>query len=108
MSTKKSTKAKSSKKSSDPLIGKYVVCRCVSAGVHAGYLVSQESDVVLLRASRRLYYWRARNGIALNGVAAYGLDQGSKIDSTVSLVRLTGVIETILCTPEAGRSIREY
>jgi len=33
----------------DILAGKYVICRCNSAGVHAGELVSQEGDVALLK-----------------------------------------------------------
>lgn len=91
---------------SDPLEGKYVICRCYSAGVHAGYLVSQNGDNVLLRESRRLWNWKAQSGIALSGVATNGLASGCKIDSVVSLIRLTGVIETIVCADKAKETIQ--
>lgn len=89
----------------DILAGKYVICRCNSAGVHAGELVSQEGDVALLKDSRRLWSWKAKKGVALSGVAVNGLASGVKIDSTVELIRLTGVIETIVCTDVAKESI---
>ena len=38
----------------DPMIGKYCICRCYSAGVHAGVVVTQVGDVVQLAQSRRL------------------------------------------------------
>lgn len=91
----------------DPLEGMYVICRCVSAGVHAGELVQQDGDVALLKDARRLWSWSAKKGVALSGVAAHGLKAGSKIDSTVSLIRLTGVIETIACTLISRSSINE-
>ena len=91
---------------SDPLVGRYVICRCKSAGVHAGELVNQEGDVVLLKASRRLWSWKAKKGVALSGVAENGIASESKIDSCVSLIRLTGVIETIACSVIGQESIQ--
>lgn len=93
-------------KQQDPLVGKYVICRCYAAGVHAGELVSQEGDIALLKDSRRLWNWKAKSGVALSGVAANGIAPGCKVDSAVALIRLTGVIETILCTEGAQESIR--
>ena len=37
-----------------------------------------------------------------------GLDSGCKVDSEVALIRLTGVIETILCNKDSEVSIRGY
>lgn len=91
--------------SNDVLQGKYVIVRCYSAGVHAGTLVQQDKDVVLLKDARRLWNWKARQGVALNGVAAHGIQSGCKIDESVDLVRLTGVIETISATEVAKESI---
>ena len=34
---------------SHPFTGRYVICRCYSAGVHAGELVSQDGDLVILK-----------------------------------------------------------
>lgn len=91
--------------SSDPLAGQYVIVRCYSAGVHAGEVVKQEGDIAILKNSRRLWSWKAKEGVALNGVAKHGIASGCKIDEEVALVRLTGVIETILATAVAKESI---
>ena len=92
----------------DPLVGKYVIVRTFSAGVHAGTLVSQEKDVVLLADSRRLWDWKAKQGVALSGVAQFGLAPDCKIDSINPLIRLTNAIETILASDSARVSINEY
>lgn len=92
----------------DPMAGKYVICRCQSAGVHAGVLLYQAGDVVMLADSRRLWYWKAKEGIALSGVAQNGLAAGSKVDSMNPEIRLTGVIETIPCSEAAKESIHGY
>lgn len=80
-----------------PFVGQYVICRCYSAGVHAGTLVSVDGDKVILRDSRRLWYWRAKAGLALSGVAQHGLAEDSKIDTMNPSIYLTGVIEIIPC-----------
>lgn len=89
---------------SDPFVGKYVICRCHSAGVHAGELISQKGDVVSLKNSRRLWQWIAADGIALSGVAQHGL-KGGKLDVVNPIIRLTGVIEIIPCTEKSKESI---
>ena len=87
-----------------PFVGRYVILRCYSAGVHAGYLVSQTGDQAVLRDARRLWSWKAKAGVALSGVAVHGL-AGGKIDTLVTEIALTGVIETIPCTDVARESI---
>lgn len=87
-----------------PFVGKYVICRCYSAGVHAGWLVSQFGDQAILRDARRLWSWRAKAGVALSGLAVNGL-AGGKIDTLVPEIALTGVIETIPCSDIARESI---
>ena len=90
----------------DPMVGQYVICRCYSAGVHAGVLVSQVGDVVVLKDSRRLWSWTAKDGIALSGVAQNGIKKDkSKVDTLNPLIRLTGVIETIPTSLAAQESI---
>lgn len=88
-----------------PFVGKYVICRCNSAGVHAGVLVSQSGDEAVLKDSRRLWYWKAKQGIALSGVAQHGITSESKLDAVNPDIALTGVIETIPCTDAAKESI---
>jgi len=93
----------------DVLEGKYVVCRCLFAGVHAGYLIRQDGDMVELRDSRRLWLWKSKKkSVALSGVAQSGLGEGCKVDVVNPFIRLTGVNETILASEEAEKSINEY
>jgi hypothetical protein len=87
-----------------PFVGRYVICRCYSAGVHAGVLVSQTGDQAILRDSRRLWSWTAKAGIALSGLSQHGLKSG-KVDTLMPEIALTGVIETLPCTDTARESI---
>lgn len=89
-----------------PFVGKHVICRCHSAGVHAGYLVSQTGDQAVLKDSRRLWSWKTKGGIALSGLAVHGLASG-KLDTMLGLIALTGVIETIPTTASAEESIND-
>jgi hypothetical protein len=91
-----------------PMIGKYVLIRTVNAGVHAGELVSQNRDIVVLKNSRRLWSWGSKGGVALSGVAQLGMAEGKKVDTLNPLIQLTGAIETILCSDKAKESINEY
>ena len=91
-----------------PFVGKYVICRCYSAGVHAGYLVNVNGEQVILKNSRRLWYWKAKDGLALSGVAQNGLGHGCKIDTLNPEIALTGVCEIIPCSSQAQESIHDY
>jgi hypothetical protein len=95
-------------KTESAFLGKYVICRCYSAGVHAGILVSQDKDIVTLKDSRRLWRWKANSGIALSGVAQSGLSEGCKIDVINPQIQLIGVIEIILVSSIARDSIHDY
>jgi len=89
-----------------PFVGKYVIARCYSAGVHAGEVVSVDGENVVLKDSRRLWKWQAQNGIALSGVAQHGLKAAdSKIDVVNPVIYLTGVCELIPATEAARESI---
>jgi hypothetical protein len=89
-----------------PFIGKYVIVRTYSAGVHAGELVSQDGDIVVLKDSRRLWKWKAKQGVALSGVAVHGIHrQESKVDVILTELLLTGAIEVIPTSDGAKESI---
>jgi hypothetical protein len=89
-----------------PFIGKYVIARCYSAGVHAGEVVSVDGENVILKDSIRLWSWKAKDGVALSGVAQHGLKtSGSKLDVVNPLIYLTGVCELIPTTEAAKVSI---
>lgn len=90
-----------SAKAEHPFVGKYVICRCVYAGVHAGILVSMENGNVILKDSRRLWTWKAKSGVALSGVAQNGFASGQKVDAMNPLIALTDVIE---CIPTIART----
>lgn len=92
-----------------PFVGRYVLCRCYSAGVHAGILVSVSSngEQVILKNSRRLWSWKAGEGVALSGVAQFGLKDG-KVDSMNPEIELTGVLEKIPCSKFAEDSINGH
>lgn len=92
-----------------PFIGKYVIARCYTAGVHAGEVVSVDGDSVILKNSRRLWSWKAKDGVALSGVAQHGLKKdGGKVDVVNPEIYLTGVCELIPASAAAKDSIDGY
>ena len=93
---------------SHPFIGKYVIARCYSAGVHAGEVVSVDGDNVVLKDSRRLWSWTAKDGVALSGVAQHGLKTGGKVDSINPEIYLTGVCELIPVAVGVRENIHGY
>jgi len=90
-----------------PFVGMYVIARCYTAGVHAGTVLGVDGETVILKDSRRLWSWKARDGIALSGVAQHGIKSDSKLDSMNPLIYLTGVCELIPCTGIAKGSIND-
>lgn len=94
----------SEKNQNHPFVGRFVICRCYSAGVHAGVLVSQNDNQAILKDSRRLWSWKNNSGVALSGLAVGGLASG-KVDTLLPEIALTGVIETIPCSDAAKESI---
>lgn len=95
--------------SADPWIGRYVLVRTYSAGVHAGVLVSHDGDQMTLSQARRLWGWQAPQGVALSGVAVSGLTSGrTRVDVTLDEHRLVGVIEVMPCSAKAEASIRGW
>lgn len=88
------------------LIGRYVVVRCRDAGVHAGVLVDYHDRTVVLKDSKRLWYWKAIKNSFLSGVSVWGITEESKTGDTLELIVLTESCEIIATTPEAEKSIR--
>ncbi len=90
-----------------PFAGRYCICRCTAAGVHAGEVVSVAGDTVILRDSRRLWSWTAKAGVALSGVAQAGIKASvSKVDAANPEIWLSGVCEIIPCSDAAKESIQ--
>jgi len=84
----------------------YVIVRGRDAGVHAGWLESQDdaSGTVVLSMSRRLWRWHGRT---LSGLALEGTDDQSqcKFGDCLPLITLRGWCEIIPCTEAARRSL---
>ena len=91
-----------------PFVGKYVIARCYAAGVHAGEVVSVDGENVILKNSRRLWSWKAKDGVALSGVAQTGIQSGCKIDVMNPEIALTGVCELIPASEAAKESINGF
>ena len=81
------------------LIGRYVVVRTYSAGVHVGVLKSRDGREVVLTEARRIWSWQGAN--TLNEIANLGVGDGSRVSDAVSLIELTEAIE-IIATTDAG------
>lgn len=87
------------------MIGKKVIIRTYSAGNWFGTLAEKSGAEVILKDARRMWYWKAAQGISLSACALYGIDRGkSKIVEPVSSVWLEA-IEIIPCTESAIASI---
>jgi hypothetical protein len=85
---------------SSPFVGKHVVVRTYSAGVHLGELVSRDGTYVLLRNARRLWKWNG--AFTLSEVATTGVRKtGSRIAVALPEIELTQAIEIFPTTAEA-------
>lgn len=89
------------------LIGKHVIVRTYSAGVHAGILAARDGKEVLLTNSRRIWSWKPATpeSGSLSGVAVDGVGNGSKLGKVVPSIELTEAIEVIETTATSTASI---
>ena len=85
----------------NPFIGRRVLVRTYSAGVHIGTLVAAEGMEAHLKDALRLWQWRG-GGLSLSAVATNGIKRG-RLNRTPEVL-LTNVIEIIPTTPEAEES----
>lgn len=84
-----------------PMLGRRVLVRTYSAGVHIGTLVSVNPDNAMechLKDALRLWKW-TDGGLSLSAVAHNGI-KGGRLNRTDE-VTLTNAIEYIPTTPEA-------
>ena len=89
------------------LIGKYVIVRTHSAGVHAGTLDERDGKEVVLSDSRRIWYW---DGAAtLSELASRGTSRPDKCKFPIPVEKifLSEAIEIIPCSAEAQSGIQE-
>jgi len=87
------------------LIGKRVIVRTHSAGVHFGTLSQRDGKEVLLKSSRRIWYWDGAatlSQLAVDGTAAPG---NCKFPAPVDEILLTEAIEIISVSDKAAESL---
>lgn len=88
-----------------PNIGKYVVVRTYSAGVHLGVLEAQMGKEVILRDSRRIWSWKG--AFTLSAVVTTGPKEAT-VSCAVDLNHLTEAVEVIPLTQEAEIKFRNW
>lgn len=84
---------------------RFCIIRTYSAGVHAGYVKSQNGKEVTLVNARRLWKWAG--AFSLSEMAVNGVSKPSecKFATTVPEITLTEAIEIIPCTETAKNSV---
>lgn len=78
------------------LVGKKVIVRTYSAGVHFGEVVdvSESGSVVQLKDTRRIWNWTGGR-LSCSEVAMTGVREGDRVSVTVPFSQLNGAIEII-------------
>jgi hypothetical protein len=87
-------------------IGKYVIVRTYSAGVHCGILAARSGTEVVLANARRI--WRWEGAFTLSEISLSGLASSSRLSAAVPSILVTEAIEVLPCSPEAARVLREH
>lgn len=87
------------------MIGKDVIVRTYSAGVHFGTLKSKDGKEVVLTNSRRIWYWDGAASISQLAVDGTSNPNGCKFPLAVDEILLTEAIEIIPVTEKARESI---
>jgi small nuclear ribonucleoprotein (snRNP)-like protein len=96
--------APSAPKVASPFIGKHVLVRTFSAGVHIGTLEAKDETNVLLKDARRIWKWAG--SFTLSEVATAGVKKDeSRISCTVPFIELTQATEIIPTTEAARKSL---
>lgn len=88
-----------------PFIGKRVLIRTYSAGVHIGILKAKDGENVLLEKSHRLWKWGG--AFTLSEVATKGVNNDSRVACEVELLELTNAIEIIPVSDEAWKTVNK-
>lgn len=87
------------------MIGKKVIIRGNRSGVFFGTLVAKEGQEVKLENCRRLWYWDGAASLSQLAVDGVSKPENCNFTVTVNEIIITDVIEIILCTDKAIRSI---
>ena len=86
---------------------KYCIVRADRTGVHAGYIESRNGREVVIRNSRRLWYWSGAASLSQLAMEGVKNPKDCKFPCEVNRVEILDVIEIIDCTEAARKSILE-
>jgi hypothetical protein len=87
------------------MIGKRVIVRTYSAGVHYGTLASRDGKEVVLHDSRRIWHWDGAASLSQMAVEGVRKPKNCKFSVPVAEILLTEAIEIIPTTEIADASI---
>ena len=87
------------------LLGKKVIVRTYSAGAWFGTLKEKTGSEVILCDARRLWKFKAVDGICLSAVAQNGIEQCNSRISIANPIQWLDSIEIIPCSVKAALSI---
>ena len=85
----------------------YVIIRSQSAGVFAGYLKSNEKDIVVLKKARRIWYWSGAATLSQLAEEGTKKPEDCKFPCEVTEMQINQVIEILYTTDRACVSIQE-
>lgn len=89
----------------NPMLGKRVLVRTYSAGVHIGTLISAKGCECVLKDALRLWKWEG-GGLSLSSVAENGIVKG-RLNRTTEVL-LTNAIEYIPTTKAAEKTFEKF
>ena len=85
---------------------KYCIVRADRTGVHAGYVESRNGREVVVRKSRRLWYWDGAASLSQLAMEGVKKPENCKFPCEVDRVEILDVIEIIDCTDGARINIQ--
>ena len=83
----------------------YVIVRSRDAGVFAGFLLERKGNEVVLKNSRRLWYWSGAASLSQLAIDGVGNPSDCKFPCEVPVHTILGVCEVIACTEKSKKSI---
>lgn len=89
-----------------PHIGKRCIIRTYASGVFFGELAAQDGRMVEIKNCRRLWSWKASEGISLSAVAVHGVKSSTnRFSPVVETQTVLDALEIIPATATAITSI---
>lgn len=86
------------------MIGKFVIVRTWTAGIHCGVLAESHGTAVRLTEARRIWRWRGANTLhelSLHGAA----EEHTRISEPVPEILLTQATEILPCTEKSRKNL---